>query len=123
MGSTLTQINATSYMQRQYTERNETFSLGMDFPITPDRRTLGKFQMSYDVEEGNIDQADLFIMRKFHCWYLIVSIGAERDFDEKKWDINYSVQANITALNSLLGNTQNTVLRSGEDSNFSGIKL
>ena len=95
----------------------------MDFPITPDRRTLGKFQMSYDVEEGNIDQADLFIMRKFHCWYLIVSIGAERDFDEKKWDINYSVQANITALNSLLGNTQNTVLRSGEDSNFSGIKL
>ena len=123
MGSTLTQINATSYMQRQYTERNETFSLGMDFPITPDRRTLGKFQMSYDFEEGNIDQADLFIMRKFHCWYLIVSIGAERDFDEKKWDINYSVQANITALNSLLGNTQNTVLRSGEDSNFSGIKL
>jgi hypothetical protein len=123
MGSTLTQINATSNMQRKYTERNETFSIGMDFPITPDRRTMGKFQMSYDLEEGNIDEAELIIMRKFHCWYLIASVGAERDFDEKKWDINYSVQANITALNSLLGNTTNTVLRNGEVPNITGIKF
>ena len=123
MGSTLTQVNATSYMQREYTERNETFSFGMDFPITPDRRTLGQFKLSYDLEEGSIDQAELFIMRQFHCWQLIASIGVERDDDEKKWDVNYSIQANLSGLNSLLGNTQNAVLRKGEGSSFSGIKF
>ena len=122
MGSTLTQINATSYMQREYDERNETFSFGLDFPITPDRRTLGKFLLSYDVEEGSIDQSELMILRKFHCWQLIVTLGVERDTDEKKWDFNYSVSANLTGLNSVLDNAQNAVLRGGNEA-LSGISF
>ena len=122
MGSTLTQINATSYMQREYDERNETFTIGMDFPITPDRRTLGNFKLCYDVEEGSIDQAELLMLRKFHCWQLIVSLGVERDHDEKKWDFNYSVSANLTGLNSVLNNAQNAVLRGGNEA-LSGIKF
>ena len=122
MGSTLTQINATSYMQREYDERNETFTIGMDFPITPDRRTLGNFKLCYDVEEGSIDQAELLMLRKFHCWQLIVSLGVERDHDEKKWDFNYSVSANLTGVNSVLNNAQNAVLRGGNEA-LSGVKF
>ena len=123
MGSTLTQINATSYMQRDYDERNETFSFGVNFPITPDRRTLGNFRLVYDVDMGSIDEATLTVLRKFHCWQLILSVGAERDYDKKDWDINYSVQANITGLNPAMNNVQNTVLRNLESSAATGIKF
>ena len=123
MGSTLTQINATSYFQRKYDETNETFSFGVDFPITPDRRTLGFFRFGYEVEEGSIDTVKLTVLRKFHCWQLIVSAGLERDHDDKDWDINYSIQANLTGLNPAMNNVQNRVLRGLEDSAMSGFKF
>ncbi|MBE6363141.1 MAG: hypothetical protein E7054_05750 [Lentisphaerae bacterium] len=123
MGSTLTQINATSYMQRLYDEHDETFNIGMDFPITPDRRTMGFFRLCYDVEMGSIDEANLTVLRKFHCWQLIASAGVERDHADKDWDFNYSVQANLTGLNSRMNNVQNQVLRGLENAAMSGVKF
>lgn len=123
MGSTLTQVNATSYFQRCYDDTNETFNLGVDFPITPDRRTLGFFRFAYEVEEGSIDAVKLTVLRKFHCWQLIASVSMERDYDEKEWDVNYSIQANLTGLNSPMNNVQNKVLRGLEDAAISGFKF
>lgn len=123
MGSTLTQINATSYFQRRYDDYSETFNFGLDFPITPDRRTLGFFRFYYEVQEGSIDSVKLTVLRKFHCWQLIASVGVERDYDNKDWDFNYSIQANLTGLNAPMNNVQNKVLRGLEDAAVSGFKF
>ena len=120
MGSTLTQINATSYFLRKYDERNETFTFGLDFPVTPDRRTLGFFRFAYEVEQGSIDVVKLTLLHKFHCWELIGSIEMERDYDARDWDFNYSIQANLTGLNPRLNNVQNRVLRGLENAAMSG---
>ena len=120
MGSTLSQINATSYFIREYDERNETFAFGLDFPVTPDRRTLGFFRFSYEVEQGSIDVVNLTLLHQFHCWQLIGSISVERDYDARDWDFNYSIQANLTGLNPSLNNVQNRVLRGLENAAMSG---
>lgn len=120
MGSTLSQINATNYFLREYDERNETFTFGVDFPITPDRRTLGFFRFSYEVEKGSIDVVKLTVLRNFHCWQLIGSVSMERDYDAKDWDFNYSIQANLTGLNPKLDAVQNRVLRGLENAAVSG---
>ena len=120
MGSTLSQINATNYFLREYDERNETFTLGVDFPITPDRRTLGFFRFSYEIEKGSIDVVKLTVLRNFHCWQLIGSVSMERDYDAQDWDFNYSIQANLTGLNPKLDAVQNRVLRGLENAAVSG---
>ena len=112
MGSTLTQINATSYFQWRYDDYSETFNFGLDFPITPDRRTLGFFRFYYEVQEGSIDSVKLTVLRKFHCWQLVATVGFDRDYDDGwEWDVEYSVTANLTGLNDVMNNTQNVVLQ------------
>jgi hypothetical protein len=53
-------------------------------------------------------------MRQFHCWQLVGTIGMEADDDdnENKWDIQYSITANLTGLNPEMNTVQNSVLRS-----------
>ena len=105
---------------RKYDERNETFTFGLDFPVTPDRRTLGFFRFSYEVEQGSIDVVKLTVLHNFHCWQLIGSVSMERDYDARDWDFNYSIQANLTGLNPALNNVQNRVLRGLENAAMSG---
>lgn len=98
MGSTLTQINATSSFARYYNEVDECFFFAAKFPITPDHRTLGNFSITYDVAEGGLDVISLSVLRQFHCWQLMASVEFEHDFDDKEWDVNYSIHANLTGL-------------------------
>ncbi len=113
MGSTLTQINSSSYFERYYNSTSESFYIAAGFPLTPDNRTLGNIRMTYDVREGYMDYIGFMVMRQFHCWQLIAALGFDRndDPDEDKWDIEYSISANLTGLGSNLDSVQNTVLR------------
>jgi hypothetical protein len=49
MGSTLTQINSASYFQQFNDNVDEEFYLRMEMPLTPDERTFGSFNFTYDV--------------------------------------------------------------------------
>ena len=54
MGSTFDLLDAGSYFNCYRNSRSETFSFGARMPLTPDRRTFGAFNMSYDVLKGGI---------------------------------------------------------------------
>lgn len=114
MGSTLTQINATSYFDRYYNDVEESFFLSATMPLTPDHRTLGKFIMTYDVPEGSIDFFGFMVVRQFHCWQLVASVGMEYEYEDndKVWEPEYSISANLTGLNPAMNSVQNGVLRS-----------
>ena len=113
MGSTLTQINSASYFQQFNDNVDEEFYLRMEMPLTPDERTFGAFNFTYDVPEGSIDKVGLAVLRKFHCWELVATLGFDRDYDDGQWewDVEYSVSANLTGLNDTMNGVQNTVLR------------
>ena len=115
MGSTLTQINSASYFEQYNTETDESFYIRTNFPITPDERTFGSFQFTYDVKMGSIDTFGFGLLRRFHCWQLMATLEFEREYDysEKGWDmeVNYSVTANLTGLNDAMNNVQNSVLQ------------
>ncbi len=113
MGSTLTQVNSSSYFERYYNSTSESFYISAALPLTPDNRTHGKFNMTYDVQQGYIDFIGFMLTRQFHCWQLIAALGFDRNDDpnEKTWDVEYSITANLTGLGSDLDSVQNAVLR------------
>ena len=77
---------------------------------------MGTFNFSYDVPEGSIDKIGFGVVRQFHCWQLIGSLYFDREWEDNQWewDIGYVVSANLTGLNSVMNNVQNTVLRGME---------
>ena len=125
MGSTLTQINAASFFERYYNDTEESFYIAGTMPLTPDHRTIGTFRMSYDVPKGSIDDVYFAVIRQFHCWQLIVTLGFDREYDrnDPKWDVEYSVSANLTGLNPELNSVQNSVLRNLDTMSRNGFKL
>ena len=117
MGSTLTQINSASYFEQYNDETDEEFYFRFNMPLTPDHRTLGAFNFSYDIPAGSIDEVGLMIIRQFHCWQLVATVGFDREYNDRQWEweIEYSVSANLTGLNAAMSSVQNTVLRQAEN--------
>lgn len=113
MGSTLTQINTASYFEQYSDETDEDFYLRINMPLTPDNRTFGSFLFTYDVPAGSIDEVSFAVLRKFHCWQLIATVGLDREYEdgEWEWDVEYSITANLTGLNDAMNNVQSTVLQ------------
>ncbi len=124
MGSTLSKIDASSYFDNYSSSTDEAFYFRFNMPLTPDHRTLGMFNVSYDVPEGSIDKVGLAVVRQFHCWQLTLTASMEREYDDGKWawEPEFSVSANLTGLNELLNNTQNRVLRDMK-TNLSSVKF
>ena len=117
MGSTLTQINSASYFEQYNDETDEEFYLRFNMPLTPDHRTLAAFNFSYDIPAGSIDEVGLMIVRQFHCWQLVATVGFDREYDDHdwEWEMEYSVSANLTGLNAAMNSVQNVVLRQSEN--------
>jgi hypothetical protein len=59
----------------------------------------------------------LALLRKFHCWELVATLGFDREYDDGQWewDVEYSVSANLTGLNAAMNSVQNVVLRQAEN--------
>lgn len=124
MGSTLSKIDASSYFDNYSSSTDESFYFRFNMPLTPDHRTLGMFNFSYDVPEGSIDKVGVAVVRQFHCWQLTLTASLDREYDDGEWawEPEFSVSANLTGLNELLNNTQNRVLRDVK-TDFSGVKF
>ena len=123
MGSTLTKIDAGSYFDHYQNSADESFFLRLNMPLTPDHRTLGAFELVYDVPEGSISWVGLSVVRQFHCWQLKLTAELDREYSDGQWEWKpeYSVSANLTGLNALLNSAQNRVLQEVDNSlsNFS----
>ncbi len=117
MGSTLTLLDAGSYFNCYRSGRNETFTLGMRMPLTPDRRTFAAFNMGYNVLEGGISTIGFMISRQFHCVELIATLVFDHnnEIDDTGWDTSFSVQARLLGLEMPVQNETNQMLARAND--------
>jgi hypothetical protein len=105
MGSTLTQLNATSAFEQWY-QRNQTMSGGIDFPILTDKKTNGGIFAAYDVDGAVMNNIGFRIVRKFHCWYaaLEVTRGTTRGENyNKEYKHSISFNVGLTAMPKMGG--------------------
>lgn len=98
MGSSIADFDHSGTMFNKFTVgRSQTFSFGLDFPITMDRKTRGAYEINYDVEEGMIRDQRLRITRSLHCWQLAVEMIAERSWDSTDGtNTDFSVMATLS---------------------------
>jgi len=104
MGSTLTEITSTSGFFSGSTGRNQTFNIGMDFPIPIDEKTFGSFDFYYDFEAGYMREMKACIIRKLHCWEAALEVGQTIDRDyygSKQYKKSVMLTMALTALPSV----------------------
>ncbi|MBO4631122.1 MAG: LPS-assembly protein LptD [Lentisphaeria bacterium] len=107
MGSTLSQINATTQFN-SYVSRNQYVGGSLSFP-TFDKRLKGTIFATYDIDDDLVDEMGITFRRDFHCWFLAVTAGisSDRDYSERKksyrkeWDPFVSVTVGISAMPGL----------------------
>ena len=120
MGSTFELLDAGSYFNCYRSSRSETFSFGARMPLTPDRRTFGAFNMSYDVLKGGITTIGFMVTRQFHCIEVIGTLVFDRDDDinHSGWDTKYTIQARLLGLEMPVNNQSNRMLSRANDIAF-----
>ena len=120
MGSTFELLDAGSYFNCYRSTRSETFSFGARMPLTPDRRTFGAFNLSYDVLKGGISTIGFMVTRQFHCVEVIASLVFDRrdDIDDSGWDTNFAVQVRLLGLEMPVQNETNRMLSRANDVSF-----
>ena len=117
MGTTLLQLDAGSYFNCYRTNRSETFSFGASMPLTPDRRTFGAFNITYDVLDGGFSNIGFMVLRRFHCFEVIGTLTFESDDDAGSgWDTNFSIQARLLGLEMPVNNNSNQMLSRANES-------
>lgn len=116
MGSTLTLLDTTRWFKRDWNSYDESLTLGVQVPLTTDRRTFAGFYTSYDFTEGSISYYRLVLRRIFHCVELTATFGLEHnddeDDDEKEWEPEFSIALRFTGLDSPIMQQSNKVLSS-----------
>ncbi|MBE6380526.1 MAG: LPS-assembly protein LptD [Lentisphaerae bacterium] len=102
MGSTLTEIDSGSSFDQFYvTDRTQTLNFGVSAPLTPDRKTFGAYNISYDFEEGAFTKQSLAISRLFHCVRVSAMVELERDRDDDndvEYETSFAVYATLVGL-------------------------
>ena len=117
MGTTLMLLDAGSYFNCYRNSRSETFSFGASMPLTPDRRTFGAFNISYDVLDGGFSNISFMVLRRFHCFEVIGTLSFESDDDASSgWDTNFSIQARLLGLEMPVNNENNQMLSRANES-------
>ena len=122
MGSTLTMLETTSWFPKSWNEHNETFTLGVSVPLTPDYRTFASFSMAYDFVDGHVSNYKFTLRRLMHCVELsgILSFEYDSDEDKKRWETSFAISARLTGLDSPIMKSKNSVLR-GASTGVGGI--
>lgn len=112
MGSSLSDIESGSAFNKLYLSQVQQVVFGMSIPLTPDRRTLGQYQIFYDFNAGFITNQRFAVVRKFHCWEIAAefNIETENNDSEKETDYSFYVTAYLTGLITPLQNAQTTLL-------------
>ena len=113
MGATQTMLDTTRWFTRDWSKFEESFTVGVQFPLTFDNRTFAGLYMSYDFIEGSASYYRLVVRRIFHCVELTATFGLEHDDDEdakREWEPEFSVAVRFTGLDSPIMKRSNTVL-------------
>ena len=82
MGSTLTLMESSRWFRKDFYKHEETFSLAVEVPVTPDRRTFAGFGMAYDFLDGHVSAYRFMLRRVFHCVELTGTLAFEYDSDD-----------------------------------------
>ncbi len=115
MGSTLTLLESTRWFSKSWYKHEETLSLGVQLPITPDRRTFVGAAMGYDFLEGHVSSYRLMLRRIFHC--VEVSAALAFEYEDSDWDTSFSMGVRFTGLDSPVLQKSNSVLTSASMGN------
>ena len=120
MGSTFELLDAGSYFNCFRSSRSETFTFGVQMPLTPDRRTFGAFNLTYDVLKGGISTYGFMVRRQFHCVEVIGTLVFDRrdGLNESGWDTNFSLQLRLLGLEMPVHNESNRMLSRANDVSF-----
>ncbi len=89
MGSTLSNINASSLFTSAYT-RGQDFSGRLDFPLWFDDHMNGYFRFNYDVDAALWEDIAFGITKRLHCWNISAEIGRECERDGINLDKEYT---------------------------------
>ena len=121
MGSTFELLDAGSYFNCYRSRRSETFRFGARMPLTPDRRTYGAFNITYDVLKGGFSTIGFMVTRQFHCVEVIGSLVFDRDDDASSgWNTNFAIQLRLLGLEMPVNNESNRMLSRANDISFGG---
>jgi len=112
MGSTLSQINATTQFN-SYVSRDQYVWASLSFP-TFDKRLKGTIFGTYNIDDDLVDELGISLHRDFHCWYLVLATGisSDREYSEKRkayrkyWSPFVSVTVGISAMPGLAYSTR-----------------
>ena len=99
MGSTLTQLNATSRYKYTF-EREQNIACTLEFP-TFDKRLKGIFYLSYDIDENLLNGAGVSFRRDFHCWYAQLGVGCTNERNARNkldWEYNFNFTVGLSAM-------------------------
>lgn len=115
MGSTLTYMESTRWFSKSWYKHEETFSFGVQVPVTPDRRTFAGFYMGYDFLEGHVSSYRFMLRRLFHCLELSAALTFDHnsdDDDDKDWETSFSMGVRFTGLDMPVLRNTNSALTS-----------
>ena len=114
MGSTLTFIESSRWFSKDWYKHEETFSFGVQFPLTPDRRTFFSFNMAYDFLKGHVSSYNFMLRRLFHCVELSAALNFEHERDENDpdWETSFAFGIRFAGLDSPVMQGANSVLDS-----------
>jgi len=116
MGSTLTELESGRAFDQIYTDIIQQLTLGIQVPITPDRRTFAAYTMSYDFCDGFAPSHKITLLRQFHCWEVAVSYvyTTEYDDNEKTHDSSFQINARLLRLEGPLSRPSGGMIATGQ---------
>ncbi len=122
MGSSLSDIESGSAFNKYYQTQTQELIFGVGIPLTPDRRTFGKYQVTYDFNSGFISEQTFSIVRRFHCVEVAAeySIETELDGGEKETEHNFYIIAQLSGLVGPADDAQNALLASAVNKQKNG---
>lgn len=113
MGSSLSVIEGGSAFDKYYIGRTQTLTFGMAIPLTPDRKTKGRYSVSYDFEAGYVTSQRFGIVRTLHCWEVALEYQISNGYDsdgDKSSDHSFMITAYLTGLTGPLQQAQSSFI-------------
>ncbi|QSH41181.1 hypothetical protein P0136_09370 [Lentisphaerota bacterium ZTH] len=113
MGSNFTELEAGSAFDQFYPDRIQNLRFGVSFPITPDRKLRGAYEIYYDFFAGYIREQQVKIYKTIHCWEIAAEFARiqSRDSDgDMRIRYNAMVTLYLTGLSTPMQSVQRSTV-------------
>ncbi|MFA7231063.1 MAG: hypothetical protein WC071_07305 [Victivallaceae bacterium] len=124
MGSTLTDIDSGSAFDKVYTQMIQNIRLGIDFPLTPDRKARASYQIYYDFDAGYIREQSIKLIKTIHCWEVALEASETRSNDsdgDRNIEHSFMITLYLTGMVSPLQQVQRSGMKTFNNSQQGGI--